>query len=119
MSVSIYYTARRSTPLTSAERTTVSQIVQRYDIGDRLQEYFKTGQGLNWESFSVYDPPTEPDLIFEGATKLPDNTEMALWEGVQHWSAALSEIRRVLHDAAWHVHVDDHDLVWNETQRMY
>ena len=62
---------------------------------------------------------TAPDIVFEGATKLPDNSEEAMWTGVQHWCAALSEFRRVLPGAKWQVTVDDHELTWDESTQSY
>ena len=81
-----------------------------------IENYLQTGDGYNWESFCIYDPndPTEPDVVFEGATKLPDNSEDAVWGGLQHWCAALTEIRRIIPDADWDVHVDDHEIQWDE-----
>lgn len=116
MSVSLYYSATRALPLSTAEQEQVSALINRYSIEDQLQEYFKTGSGFNWESFHVYerDDKTEPDVIFEGSTKPPDNSEAAIWIGLQHWCQLLTEIRRSLPGAVWHVHLDDHEIVWNE-----
>ena len=77
--------------------------------------------GSNGELFCVYDPqnPTGPDIIFEGATKLPDHSPEELWEAMQHWAALLSQIRRIIPDAKWHVHAVDHDLVWDEQLLEY
>jgi hypothetical protein len=58
--------------------------------------------------------PTEPGVIFEGATKLPDTSEDDCWTGLQYWCSALSEIRRILSDAEWDVHVDDHQIAWDK-----
>ncbi|HEY4259500.1 MAG TPA: hypothetical protein VGM98_05055 [Schlesneria sp.] len=114
MSISIYYSARRAKPLTAAERAKISRIKAKYAVEAAIDEYDRTGEGYNWQSFFIYDPsdPTEPDVIFEGATGLPDNSEDAVWDGLQHWCKALTEIRRVLKDANWDVHVDDHEIVW-------
>ena len=65
------------------------------------------------------DAPAEPDVIFEGATGLPDNSEEALWTGLQHWCNALTEIRHALPDAEWHVHVDDHDIPWDPAAQAF
>lgn len=121
MSVSIYYTARREQALTAAENKTLQQLIARYGIEDQLAERERTGEGYNWESFTVYDPsdPTEPGVVFEGATKLPDNSEDAMWVGVQHWCALLTQLRRSLPGASWQVHVDDHDIAWDEELDEY
>jgi hypothetical protein len=121
MSVSIYYTARRARPLSPDERAAVGRIRAAYSIRDQVERYAQARQGHNGENFHVYDPddPTESGVVFEGATKLPDNSQDAMWELVQHWCRLLSEVRRAVPGAAWRVHVDDHDIRWDEDAREY
>jgi hypothetical protein len=121
VSISIYYTAKRATPVSPAEQAAIDALLEEYAVDDEVDDYPRTGRGLNWESFCVYDAadPTEPGVIFEGATKLPDKTDDAVLKGVEHWSRLLSRIRRALPGAAWHVHVDDNDLVWDEAAAEY
>ncbi len=121
MSMSIYYTARRSRPLIDVEKRAVREAVKRYAVDDQLLERMRSGEGPNWESFCVYDPthPSEPDVIFEGATKIPDNSEEASWAGLQRWCGALTEIRRSLPDATWSVHVEDHEIAWDEELQTF
>jgi hypothetical protein len=119
MSISIFYEARRKQPLSANESAAVAVIRQRFSVDDQIERYGQSGQGPNWESFCLYGEPTAPDIILEGATKLPDNTEDAMWTGVQHWCAALSELRRVLLSAEWRVTVDDHELTWDESTQSY
>lgn len=121
MSVSIYYTATRKQKLTKEEQEAINQFIIDYSVDEEIEKYINTGEGYNWTSFYVYDneDPTEADVIFEGATQLPDNSEDAMWEGIQHWSALLSQIRSVVPGAKWHVHVDDHELVWDEEHLEY
>jgi hypothetical protein len=119
LSVSIYYTAVRARRLDDAERANVAAIRQRYSVNDRIERYLQTGEGMNWSSFTLYDPPHTPDAVIEGATPLPDNSENATWVGVRHWCAALSELRRAIPDAVWHVHVEDHDVHWDEAEHAY
>lgn len=121
MSISIYYTATRSHALDAAERAAIDALVWEFAVEERIEEYLHTDQGLNWESFCIYDPaePTAPEVIFEGATKLPDNRDDALWTGMRHWSRLLAAIRRLLPGAEWHVHVDDHELAWDDVAGEY
>lgn len=121
MSISIYYSARRATPLTAAERALISRVEAKYAVEAQITQYNQTGEGYNWESLCIYDAndPTEPNVIFEGATKLPDNSEDAVWDGLQHWCKALTEIRLGLASAAWEVHVDDHEILWVEATNEY
>src|SRR3954468_14835025 len=110
MSISIYYNARRERPLSPDEQVAVDRIRASYSIRDQVERYVQTRQGHNGENFYVYDRdnPTEPGVIFEGATKLPDNSEDALWELLQRWCKLLSEVRQAVPGAEWHVHIDDH-----------
>ncbi len=121
MSISIYYTARREEPLSSVEQAAVDRVRASYSIRDEAERYSQTGQGHNGEDFCVYDRnnPTEPGIIFEGATKLPDTSEDALWELVQHWCRLLSEVRRTVPGAKWDVHVDDLEVAWDEEAQAY
>lgn len=121
MSNSIYYIARRGQPLSSDEHAAVDRIRALYSIRDQVERYVGTGRGHNGENLHVYDPaqPSEPGVIFEGATKLPDNSEDALWELLQHWCKLLSEVRRIVRGAEWRVHVDDHDIPWDEEAQEY
>ena len=121
MSVSIYYAATRPEPLTQAERFTVDSAIAKYAVEDQTDTYCETGQGLNWESFCVYDPDAaaEPTTVFEGATKLPDNSDDAMWTGIRHWCSLLTEIRNALPGASWEVSVDDHDIVWDDVASVY
>lgn len=120
MSTSIYYTARREQPLTKEEQQTIDSLIKEYSVENEISEYLESGKGFNRESFCVYDPNTsESDIIFEGSTRLPDNSKEAIWQGVHHWSLLLSGIRCAIPDAKWHVHVDDHELVWDENYSEY
>jgi hypothetical protein len=121
MGISIYYVVHREQPLTSIEQTAIKKAVDSYAIDDQITKRERTGEGFNWSSFCVYDPddPSEAGVIFEGATQLPDNSEDAIWAGLQHWCQLLSAIRRLLPGSSWHVHVDDHDIVWNEDRAAY
>ncbi len=121
MSVSIYYTAQRSRPLTSRERTAVDKLIVKDSIRDHVEQHIRTGQGHNGMNFYVYDAerPSEPDLVFEGSTQLPSNDDDALSELVQHWCRLLSAIRHLIPGADWHVHVDDQDIAWDTEREAY
>ncbi|PGZ95425.1 hypothetical protein COE51_20355 [Bacillus pseudomycoides] len=121
MSVSIYYSANRKQKLTSTEQEAIDKLILEYSVDKEIEKYNNTGEGYNWEDFTVYNQENqvEDDIIFEGSTRLPDNSDDAIWEGVQHWTALLSQIRCVILGAEWHVHVDDHVLVWDEEYLEY
>jgi hypothetical protein len=124
VSVAVYYSATRKVPLSQDEIDKVRAIAAQYAVDQRIEEYVHTRQGLNWESFDCRFN-TKPGggvkavTILEGATKLPDNTEGAMWEGVQHWCECLSAIRRVIPDASWEVQLDDHPIKWDSALDAY
>jgi hypothetical protein len=120
VSISLYYTARRDHPLSSDESGAIERLRHSYSIRDQVERRAQTGKGHNGENFGVYDRanPGEPDIIFEGATKLP-GSQKACWELLQHWCELLSEVRRAVPGAQWHVHVDDHDIRWDEEAQAY
>ncbi|MBU8881371.1 hypothetical protein BGM26_20845 [Bacillus sp. FJAT-29790] len=121
MGVSIYYTAKRKYNLSKAELEIINKLIERYSVNEEIEEYLKTGEGHNWASFDVYDTekPTEADVIFEGSTQLPDNSADAMFDGVDHWTSLLADIRNVIEDAEWYVNVDDHVFVWNQEKLEY
>lgn len=121
MGLSIYYTATRKQRLSSIERLAIDAAIARFSVDDQIEEYLKTGNGLIRVGFGVYDPeePTKADVVFEGATKMPSNTEDALWVGIQHWCKLLTEIRLQVLGASWQVNVDDHDIVWDSRSNSY
>jgi hypothetical protein len=118
MSASIYYKAERETPLSQAEIAVLQTIASRYAVEREIEIYMRTGVGHNWESFDLRFN-SHPGVILEGATKLPDNTENAMWEGVQHWCACLSELRQALLGTVWQVTVDDYEIPWNSAQNTF
>ena len=114
---SIFYTARRPTPLTDDEKSSIDSMIQLYSVDDQIRERETSldEDRPNWESFCVYGPDdiTESGVVLEGATRLPDNSAENMWLGLQHWCALLTEIRRIISDSEWSVHVDDHDIRWD------
>jgi hypothetical protein len=121
MGISIYYTASRERPLNPAERGAVEAAVSRFSVEDLANEHSFKGEEFTGEAFCVYDPddPSEPGIVFEGATKLPSNSEEAFWAAIQYWCRLLTEIRRIIPDADWRVHIDDHDIWWDPELREY
>lgn len=121
MGISIYYAAHRAKPLTPHENEQIVAVIDAYSIEDKRREADRTGQVWSWEDFCVYPlgSSDEPDVIFEGATKLPLESEIEFWASLQYWCQLLSEIRRVLSNAAWTVHVDDYPIQWDEAHAAY
>lgn len=124
MPISIYYQAQRKSPLSQAEVERVGAIAEKYSVDSKIEELLRTGVGLNWESFDFRTNVSlgglfKKGVVFEGATKIPDNTENATWEGVQHWCACLSELRCALPECVWRVTVEDHVIQWRASTNSY
>jgi hypothetical protein len=121
MGVSIYYAASRSEALTSVEQAAIDSVVARYPVEDLRAECGVSEDEYDGEGFCVYptNDPSEPGVVFEGATKLPLCTEDAFWAALQYWCRLLSEVRCVVPSATWQVHVDDRDIVWVEELRAF
>jgi hypothetical protein len=120
MSVSIYYTACRSYGLSEAERKAIEEVISRFSVKDQIEEYLISGHGWSGEDFFLYQEPLDsPQMIIDGATKLPNDSMDDLVSAVYHWCRALSEIHHLLTDADWHVHVDDHDIQWDKQRHVF
>lgn len=124
MSVSIHYTAERRKLLSPEELAAVASITKKYSVNSAIEALIAGGTGLNWESFHCVTNPEPSKLfravtVFQGSTKLPDNSENATWEGVQHWCSCLSELRRAIATATWRVAVEDHEIVWRAREQAY
>ncbi|MBT3150999.1 hypothetical protein HTV45_08870 [Streptomyces sp. CHD11] len=106
MSVSLYYSASRATPLTDDETAAVGRVVAArtasfpYDDEEGLHLYGGGG--------------SEPDEILAGSTKLPSDPTHLL-PVLTHVLGSVTELRRALPGARWHVHMDDLDVPWHET----
>ncbi|MFD8597876.1 hypothetical protein ACFV1L_23005 [Kitasatospora sp. NPDC059646] len=107
MSVSLYYCASRSVPLTAAEAAAVERTVS-----SRASSFPYRDE----ESLCLYDGGgSEPDEILAGSTKLPFVADRVL-PVVAHLLDSVSELRRALPGAEWRVHLDDLDVPWDEEE---
>ncbi|WP_405761289.1 hypothetical protein OG234_22580 [Streptomyces sp. NBC_01420] len=107
MSVSLYYTARRTTPLSGPESAAVARVVAARRTSFPYEDE---------ESLYVYDPRTaEPGTVLDGSTKMPFDLGR-LMPVIAHVLDSVTELRRTLPDAEWHVHMDDLDVEWDGTK---
>ncbi|MGW2087984.1 hypothetical protein [Streptomyces sp. NPDC001880] len=107
MSVSIYYSARRAQPLTAAESAAVEHVVaaraRSFPYDDEESLYLYGGDH------------NEDDQIIAGSTKLP--RDPGRWLPVTaHVLDSVTELRHAVGGAEWHVHIDDVDVPWDETE---
>ncbi len=121
MSLSIYYSARRPTPLSDQEEEEIRKVLARYSVDARAKRFAETGEGLNWQPFGqiASSDSSAGDVVFEGSTPLPDNTDEAFSAGVVHWCNALSALRRIIHKAMWSVRIEDQEIAWDYQNDRY
>jgi hypothetical protein len=121
MALSIYYSARRPTPLSAEEQAEIEKVLARYSVDSRAERFADTGEGLNWQPFGHTSPSrfSSADVVFEGSTPLPDNTEEAFSAGVIHWCNALSALRPIISKALWSVRVEDQEIAWDYQHDRY
>jgi hypothetical protein len=83
MGMAIYYTARRARKLSEAEQASVQRVIRGYSAEEQIDAYQRTGVGWNGEDLCLYQPPFDsPDVILEGATRLPDSSVEPFWDGL-------------------------------------
>ncbi|MFJ3702989.1 MULTISPECIES: hypothetical protein [Streptomyces] len=107
MSVSLYYCASRTAPLTDAETAAVERIVAAHRASFPYEDQ---------ESLYLYDSDdSRPDEVVAGSTKMPFDPDMVL-PVLDHVLGSVSELRRALPGAEWRVHMDDLDVPWGEAE---
>lgn len=104
VSVSLYYTARRTTPLTDAELTAVGQVVDTSNANAPFS--------LEEEGLYLYDQ-LEPGTALDGSTKLPSADDRAV-PSLVHWLAAVTALRTAVPDADWTFTLDDYEIEWDD-----
>ncbi|MFJ9668089.1 hypothetical protein ACIRPP_26310 [Streptomyces sp. NPDC101219] len=105
MSVSLYYSARRTEPLTAEETAAVDRIAAA-----RLASFPYADE----EPLHLYDSGgRDAGQVLAGSTRLPAAPDRLL-PVIGHVLDSVTELRRALPDAAWHVHLDDLDVDWDE-----
>ncbi|MFB7917963.1 hypothetical protein [Streptomyces sp. NPDC056061] len=108
MSVSVYYSARRSEPLTGPETAAIERVVTARTASFPYDDE---------ESLHLYDADgdDQDDEILAGSTKLPSDPDRWM-PAIAHVLDSVTELRRAVADAQWHVHLDDVDVPWDETE---
>ena len=106
MSVSLYYHASRAEPLTGVETATIQRIVAAhaasFPYADEEQLFLYSAERI------------DPDEILAGSTKLPLDPDRLL-PVITHVLGSLTQLRRTL-NGEWHVHLEDVDLPWDESE---
>ncbi len=115
MSVSLYYSLERDTPLSSEERTRVGQVLARHDL-DRFADPLTGG-----ETFGFYDAPSEGTAL-EGSARVPldlERPEGTAEAALAEWGRLLGEVRQVVNGGTWRVHLEDTAMVWVEERQVF
>jgi hypothetical protein len=106
VSVSLYYRARRATPMIESEASAVARVV-----ADRRTSFPYEDE----EDLFLYENGTAPDELLAGSTKMPADMGRLL-PVVAHVLDSVTALRRTLPDADWHVHLDDDDVPWDDDE---
>lgn len=110
MSTSLYYNASRASALTAAETTAIERIVTARQASFPCPDE---------ESLFLYEEGgDEPDAIVAGSTKMPFEVDHVM-PVLEHVLGSVTELRRALPDAQWHVHLDDFDIPWDESEGYF
>ena len=107
MSFSLYYEAKRPTPLTSQEQLTCQQIINKFSS----QYPFD----IKIEDFTLY-PYDKTDIVFNGSTKLPDSDPQLMYEVATYWLNCLTEITNILPSCQWSVTFEEVPLIFDFIQ---
>ncbi len=146
MSMSMYFTAERKTPLTDAERAEVDRLVARYpwercveprlpmsaeDLAvlrslEEAEPEVLRGMGDDeddlGEPFEFYPPgpadPDDPDIILDGSLRPPVGLRHFFY-AITYWCQLLAEVRAAVPGAHWVVSLDDSEIPWDETKQRY
>ncbi len=116
MGVSIYYTARRTTPATQQDQKRCDEIAQRYDEQYPYGELYEGFCIYDWESLQEDNDET---VILQGATKLPLDDIELFQDTLEWWLDCLAELKDILPDAQWEVNLDDVYFEWSEDEHCF
>ncbi|MGW3498013.1 hypothetical protein [Streptomyces sp. NPDC001020] len=106
MSISLYYQASRAEPLTEVETAAIQRVVAAHAASFPYADE---------EQLFLYGADrSAPDEILAGSSKLPLDLDRLL-PVITHILGSLTRLRRAL-DGEWHVHLDDVDLPWDESE---
>lgn len=104
MSVTLYYSAHRTTPLAEAESASVARVVAAHMASFPYADE---------ESLYLYGRRAAGPLeIVAGSTKMPLDPGR-LMPVIAHVLDCVTELRRAVPDAEWRVHMDDLDVPWD------
>ena len=116
MSVSLYWSAYRDRPLSTAEETRAQAIVEAAST-DPAMVAMVEAEGTFWEGLIPWDDPEEKGDVLRGSSALPRLSSPAIQALLEHCGATLAALRGVVTGAQWDVSLDDLPVTWDETGR--
>ena len=105
MAFSLYYDAKRGHQISQLEKNDCDEIINKY--------CFEYDFDLKVEDFGVYEVDYNSDIIFSGATKLPDSEPELMFDVANYWLECLTEITYILGECQWNVTFEDVDLLFD------
>ena len=113
MGTSLFYVARRPSPLSNAEQRAIIMLIREFSVEDQIKEYLATGVGFSGESFN-WSFKGSDQAIFTGSVGLPNIGVQDMVDGANHWGQLLGRVRsEVLPDAEWEVRIENEPMLWN------
>ena len=130
MGISLYFAARRATPLTPEESQLVDTVLERahrsrpppcvslYAVPENEIDVAEEGWFLRFSARAA-TPGKVPD-VFSGSIDMPlVDRWPAVHELILHWCEAFTEVRRALEAAEWRAHLDDFQLEWDANELRF
>jgi len=112
---------KRATPLSEAERAGIDDVVARYPLDALIAESGVDEAEYDGEPFYVNlaDDDAAPGVVLQGSTRLPFCSLEGMAAASEYWCRLLSDVRRLLPDCDWHVHIDYFDVPWIEERGAF
>lgn len=116
MSVSLYWTAYRDRPLSSAEEIRAEAIVEAAGTDPRVVALVGA-EGTFWEGLIPWSDPEEESDVIRGSSTLPRLSAPVLKALLEHSCQALAGLRGAVEGAEWDVALDHIPVPWDPTGR--
>lgn len=104
MSVGLYYSLSRSTPFTDEERSALKSVMDRANAVGRE----------DIEPLGFWQDTSDPEPTLTGSSKLLAEDPIETVRALRFLLENVTDMRRAVPDANWHVHLDDDDVPWDD-----
>lgn len=106
MSVSLYYSISQKTPFSAEERHAL----------DSVMDEAYSAATVELETLGFWGDTSGPQTELQGSSKLIVDDPIEIMEWVAYLLNTLTQMRRLLPDADWQVHIDDLDVPWDDAE---